>query len=78
MAFALYHQMDAYTGDKGIMARTQKQIKHAKMMNAKRVQKWRDKKALGGLIPVQVLIPPDALPQLRDLEKALRKGSRFV
>ena len=58
--------------------KTQKQIKHAKAMNAKRVQKWRDEKALQGLIPVQVLIPPDSLPELRQLEKALRKGSRFV
>tara|TARA_B110000285_G_C14888101_1_gene497205 strand:+ start:408 stop:590 length:183 start_codon:yes stop_codon:yes gene_type:complete len=60
------------------MIKTQKQIKHAKAMNAARVQKWRDKKAASGLIPVQVMIPPDSLPELRELEKALRKGSRFA
>ena len=59
--------------------KTQKQIKHAKAMNAARVARWRDRQLTEkGLIVVQVIIPPTALDTLRDLEKQLRKGAKIL
>ena len=58
--------------------KTIEQINHAKKMNARRVQRWRERQADKGLITVQVIIPPESLPTLRDLEKQLRKGAKIV
>tara|TARA_R110000782_G_scaffold33535_3_gene80772 strand:- start:1916 stop:2095 length:180 start_codon:yes stop_codon:yes gene_type:complete len=58
--------------------KTEAQIKRAKAMNAKRVQRWRERTADKGLITVQVIIPPDSLSTLRELEKQLRRGAKIV
>ena len=62
----------------GESVKTTKQILHAKKMNALRVQAWRERQAEKGLITVQVIIHPDSLPALRDLEKQLRRGAKIA
>jgi phosphohistidine phosphatase SixA len=59
--------------------KTEAQIKHAKAMNAARVQRWRERQLdENGFKIVQIIIPESAIPEIRALERQLRKGAKLV